>query len=150
MPTSPRTDSRAVLLTQPCHDALQARLRRLRAEHGAVGTDVGDVVEATGVRNELATLELTLSRAVVAHAHGHRYALAAIGTVVDVVDGDRRSSYRLVLGPEPAEDDGSRSVSAFSPVGAALLGRAVGETVEVALPDMRVRSLRVVGIRAAG
>jgi transcription elongation GreA/GreB family factor len=41
-------------------------------------------------------------------------------------------------------------VSASSPIGSAILGRAAGETVTVELPNGAIRDLEIVAVRAAG
>ena len=67
-------------------------------------------------------------RAVVAHAAG------SLGLDVLARLGTDAPSVPVVV------------VSAFSPVGLALVGRGAGEVVDIARPDGRVRSLRVVRI----
>jgi len=43
-------------------------------------------------------------------------------------------------------DGAPRTVSARSPVGQALMGRAAGDVVAVELPDGRVEQLRILGV----
>ena len=71
------------------------------------------------------------------------------GTWVTVEDEDgRRQTWRIV-GPDEA-DARRGAVSALAPLGQALLGRSVGETVEVERPD-GVREYTVVEVsRVAG
>ncbi|MGX6449138.1 GreA/GreB family elongation factor [Patulibacter sp. S7RM1-6] len=82
----------------------------------------------------------------VAHPGADGYAVAAVGTTVEVDDGRRACRYRLVLGVEVDDEGVDRAVSATSPVGSALMGRGVDEIAHVALPDGRERRLRVVRI----
>ena len=57
-----------------------------------------------------------------------------------------RVTYRVAGVPA---HHGARTVSAGSPVGAALLGRAEGDMVAVELPGGRVEHLRVLSVSAA-
>jgi transcription elongation factor GreA len=63
-------------------------------------------------------------------------------TVGDVNSG-AGSRYRLVVSHEARS---AGDVSIVSPVGQALLGRRVGETVVVDLPDGRARQLRIASV----
>jgi transcription elongation GreA/GreB family factor len=135
---------------------LLSRLK-LRLASGPVATAApGDpVVPGSGLADQVAFLESALRRAVVAHPDARRpgdpgFALAAVGTVVDTHDGAKRCRYRLTLGLD-ARDDGEEvlAVSVSSPVGAALMGRAVGDAVDVDLPGGRHRSLEILRIVGA-
>jgi len=137
---APTLRDKALLMTHVQHRALTAELERLR--DGAPATADDDLDRHARALE----LELALRRAVVAHPGERGYALVAVGTAVEVDDGRRTSRYRVVLDGEAADRDAARPVSADSPVGAALLGRAVGETAVVALPDGRERRLRVLAI----
>lgn len=144
----------AVLMTKASHDAALAALERLRAEQAAsvpAGGAFPDPATASAERtDQIVLLEIALARAVVAHPGAGGLSLAAVGTTVDVDDGRRRCAYRIVLAVEETDDDPARPVSAFSPVGAALMGHGVGETVTVALPDGRSRALELRRIRVDG
>lgn len=148
--TSVPTDH-AVLMTKASHDAALADLERLRAEQAAsapAGSSLPEPPAAGADRtDQIVLLEIALARAVVAHPGAGGLRLASVGTTVDVDDGRRRCSYRIVLAVERTDDGPARPVSAFSPVGAALLGHAAGETVTVALPDGRTRALELRRIR---
>jgi transcription elongation GreA/GreB family factor len=134
--TPPAT--KALLVTRPEYDALLAQLDRRRAER--------DADPAADVADQIVQLETAAHRAVVAYPDDAGYLLVAVGTVVDVDDGRRRCRYRLAFDVDVPGEEGTTVVSAFSPVGLALVGRAPGDVVDIALPDGRVRSLRVVRI----
>lgn len=129
-----------------------ARLKRELASEPATRTaPVDPVVPGNALADQIDLLEGALRRAVVAHPgtcgpDARGYALAAVGTTVEVHDGTRRCAYRLTLGVDARDDGDVLAVSAFSPVGAALLGRAVGDTVEIELPGGRSRTLEVLAI----
>jgi transcription elongation factor GreA len=70
-----------------------------------------------------------------------------IGSVVEVENtrSGRRTSLRL-LGSFASPGPGD--VSAISPIGRALLGRSIGESVKAELPSGRVKKLKIVSARA--
>jgi regulator of nucleoside diphosphate kinase len=63
-------------------------------------------------------------------------------------DGAGRHSVTLVFPADAAPQAGL--VSVLSPIGTALIGRRLGEEVEVALPNGFVRTLRIVAVHGAG
>jgi transcription elongation factor GreA len=71
--------------------------------------------------------------------------VVALGRAVEVeyVRTGRVATYRVA---GIASASGAGTVSAGSPVGSALLGRAVGDTVAVELPNGRVEELRIVDV----
>ena len=75
--------------------------------------------------------------------------LASVGTVVEVQDIDNKKvfEYRLSGGYERSAPN---VVSADSPVGRALMGRAAGAVVDVQVPSGRRRTLEILAIRALG
>ncbi|WP_210491290.1 GreA/GreB family elongation factor [Patulibacter sp. SYSU D01012] len=138
----------AVLVTHRYLLDLKAELTRLRREASGWPTPVADDPGAAlaDPSDRIALLELALVRSVVAYPGPTGYTVAAVGTTVEVEDGRRTCRYRLVLGVEATDEGVDRAVSATSPVGAALMGRSVGEVAHVELPDGRERSLRVVRV----
>jgi transcription elongation GreA/GreB family factor len=149
MPQTLLPRDQALLVTKTGYDALVARLAALReARDRAPAT--GDPVpadETAELTDRIVLVETALARAVIAHGARHGYALAAVGTVVEVDDGTHLCAYRLVLLHDEGDDATAPPVSVLSPVGAALMGRAVGDVVEIALPHRRRRSLLVRRIR---
>jgi transcription elongation factor GreA len=90
--------------------------------------------------------------ALLATAHlvdnGSRDGIAAVGTVVEVEDlgTGERGEHRLIGGHEAAP--AHNAASAASPIGQALIGKAPGAVVEVALPRGQTRTLKVLAVRA--
>ena len=104
--------------------ALRAELERLRAPGGA--RDQEQARRASFLEGTLAALTVLGPDRVPEGEVG-------FGTWVAVEDGEgRRSVWRLV-GPDEV-DVPRGAVSALSPLGQALMGRSVGETVEVQRP----------------
>ena len=124
-------------VTPEGHAALRGELERLRAARGA-----GDAEERA---RRLRYLDRTLATLTVLGPEGVPDGEVGFGSWVTVAgeDGERRT-FRLV-GPD--EVDARRgAVSAHGPLGEALLGRRVGETVEVARPG-GAREYTVVEVR---
>jgi transcription elongation factor GreA len=95
----------------------------------------------------IAALEATLAQASVVEEHA-RPGVAGVGSIVTVDDAGSGAGarYRLVGSHEPRS---AGDVSIGSPVGQALLGRRVGDTVVVELPDGRRRELRIASVAAS-
>jgi transcription elongation GreA/GreB family factor len=75
------------------------------------------------------TLRARLDHAVLVDASGLNEGEVGVGSIVEI-DGDDGRHMEI----EISSVKGDRSVSPDSPLGRALLGRAVGETVEVEAP----------------
>lgn len=69
------------------------------------------------------------------------------GAIVTVEDDDGQRTFRLV--DQDESDPSRRRISIQSPIGRALLGKKVGDQVEVELPKDRI-SLEIVEIRYGG
>lgn len=84
-------------------------------------------------------IETSLKRAVVVDRSGRDEGLAALGSQVTVthVEKNKQVSYQLVSSREANAGQGRLSVE--SPVGKVLLGRRVGDEVEVETPQGRMR-----------
>ena len=63
---------------------------------------------------------------------------------VEYLRSGRVATYRLAGVPAQG---GARTVSAGSPLGAALLGRSIGDDIHVELPGGRIEHLKVLGVR---
>jgi regulator of nucleoside diphosphate kinase len=115
-------------LTELDHVRLEALLRRaagdLRASPLAELLEAADLVPSREVDPDVVTM---YSRVLVA----------------DEPDGTRRTLVPVY--PQDADPEGG-AVSALSPMGAALLGRSVGETVSWSGPDGARRTARIVAI----
>jgi transcription elongation factor GreB len=122
--------------------ALRAELARLRGEASGAGAPGA---EERGRR--ILLLERTLAALTVLGPERVPEGQVGFGTWVTVEDGQgARATWRLV-GPDEA-DARQGSISALSPLGRALLGRTVGEAVEVERPD-GVREFTVRGVERA-
>lgn len=96
------------------------------------------------VEGRILTLEQMLKKAVIIKAEPTFHSEVKMGCQVNVTDQDgRQSLYTIVGSAEANPTDGK--ISYQSPVGRALLGRKVGDTVEVAAPAGTIK-LRVTGI----
>lgn len=147
--------AKVVLVTVFEWEVLRTQLSRLKSELASEPAHrvapVDPAVPGKSLADQIELLESTLRRAVIAHPDTYEpdnrgYALAAVGTTVKVHDGAKSCSYRLTLGVDVHDEGGALSVSAFSPVGVALMGRAVGEVADVALPGGGSRSLEILAI----
>jgi transcription elongation factor GreB len=119
-------------VTPEGHAALRAELERLAGERAGAG----DPARVEALAGRAALLEATLATLTVLSPDGAPEGRAAFGTWVTVEDeGGARTTWRIV-GPDEA-DARQGLVSAASPVGRALLGRAAGDEVEVERPGGR-------------
>jgi transcription elongation factor GreA len=151
-------------LTPSAYSKLQAELDELRRERAAhqdrfrIAREFGEPAgndELMALREEegiivarLARIEEILSRAEVVDAPAAAD-VVSIGSVVTVLDQEsgRTESY-IVDGAHGSMD--SNVLSAVSPMGVALIGRARGEVAEVVLPSGRVRTLTILDVAAHG
>ncbi|MGH2957104.1 MAG: GreA/GreB family elongation factor [Solirubrobacterales bacterium] len=102
--------------------------------------------EETVVTSRILQLEAVLHSATVVEEPKRADGMVAIGTIAKVEDlaSGQVREHRLVGGYEPLDRD---DVSANSPIGRALLGRAAGEEVTVTLPNDTERTLRIAAVR---
>jgi transcription elongation factor GreB len=134
-------------LTPEGHAALRAELARLEAERAGLGT----VPEAArGARGEdlarrAKLVEATLATATVRGAEDAPEGVAAFGTWVTIEDeAGELATWRLVGADEADARHGL--VSAYAPLGLALLGHRAGDVVEVARPS-GVTEVEIVEVR---
>lgn len=90
-------------------------------------------------------LQATVNNAVVRQGPADVEA-AGVGVVVTVKEGDDTDEYLLAASSEE-KLPGIRTVTTSSPLGSALMGKAVGDTVEVKAPAGKF-TVEIVGIRA--
>ena len=125
-----------------------ARLREARAFGEVSNNDdylqIKEEKEVLSAR--IAGLEAALSSATVVAQDIDGGAAVAIGVAVKVKDLDSGAVDEYVLIGD-FDPPASSAASAGSPVGRALLGRAVGDRVEVELPGGRKRRLQIVSSR---
>ena len=91
--------------------------------------------EQAALEQRIAELENTIRNAIVVDENNVSTDVVSFGNTVrieDVEEGDEEE-YTIVGGPEADPDEGR--ISNESPVGAALIGHAVGDKVEITLPN---------------
>lgn len=159
-PLEPSVSQAGLRLTQIDFDALVRELDELRRKHRielerrlraarefgspADNDDVLTVFEDIAIdQSKIARLEEVVRSAVIV-SYGPFDGTARLGCLVEVTDGRKRASYRLIgRSTSGAERD---VVSMASPVGKALTGSRAGDVVHATLPDGRSRSLKVVRV----
>lgn len=149
-----------VPLTREGKEKLEGELEELRAERKVVaerihaaqelGTSQNDAqyddakLEQGMVEGRILELEDILRRARIIDEDGAaKSGRVVLGSEVEV-EQDGKSRRYLIVGP-PEADPTAGKISNESPVGSALLGRAVGDTVEVNVPR-GVSKLKIVKI----
>jgi transcription elongation factor GreA len=156
--------SEPILLTKEGHDRLTEELRRLsidkRAEiaerireskdHGEYSEDNNELdevkIEQAMVENRINELKLVLSNSEVLDSKKIPTKKVGLGSRVTVRDTKRRSEFevRIVASAEANPDDDL--ISEESPLGQALMGREVEDTVDYEAPAGALR-YKIVKIR---
>jgi len=150
-------------MTSAGSEDLENELLRLRAEYEAGEARLAEAMEDAGDANEvgeyldiqrehellarrIARIEEWLDHARVVDAEARPHDTAEIGAEAEFEDVETgtRSTFELVSSPESNVARGRLSID--SPVGHALEGHHVGDTVEVVTPKGR-RRLRLLAIR---
>ncbi|MBS5787823.1 MAG: transcription elongation factor GreA [Clostridioides difficile] len=145
-------DMKETLLTEEGYQKLEAELEYLKvtkrkevAERIKVAISFGDLsenAEYDEAKNEQAQLEERivklenmLRKAVIIDESKIDLSVVTIGSIIKLKDleFDEEIEYAIVGSAEADPYDGK--ISNESPVGQALLGRSVGETVDVQVPD---------------
>jgi transcription elongation factor GreA len=136
-------------LRQAKRSDIGRRLRDARGYGDAGGNDeyLATREDEAIIDARIAALEATLAQASVVEEHT-RPGVVGVGSIVTVDDvaSGAGARYRLV-GSHEARSAGDVSIG--SPVGQALLGHRVGDTVVVDLPDGRIRELRLASVAAS-
>src|SRR5436309_6066178 len=154
--------SDSVAMTAESHEALQRELEHLEtvgrreiAERIKTAREWGDLKENAeyhDAKNDQAHLETKIARlrekiaaaVIVEEAPASAGGVVSFGSTVIVRDHDGgEQTWRIVSSHDAAPQEGR--LSAESPVAVALLGRAIGEQVSVALPRGR-RTLTVLSV----
>lgn len=152
-----------VILTQEGMDKLTEELallttdkRREVAERIKVAREFGDISENSeydDAKNEqamiegrIAELEEQIRSATVVDRKKIKTDVVSVGTKVDVEDSSKgkKATYSIVGSAESDPTEGK--LSNESPIGRALMGHAAGETVDVQLPNGKVRSIKILKI----
>jgi transcription elongation factor GreA len=145
-------DNKEILLTQEGYQKLEDELELLKtvrrrevAERIKVAISFGDISEnaeydeakneQAQVEERILKLEGMLRRAVIIDESKIDLNIVTIGSIVKVkdIEFDEEVEYTIVGSAEADPYDGK--ISNESPVGKSLLGKAMGETVEVQVPD---------------
>ena len=148
-------EERNIVLTTDGYAKLEEELKNLKgpkkmevAERIKIARDFGDLsenAEYDAARNEQARiearineLEAVLKYAVVIDDKKTKKGVVSLGKKVDVLDKnyDEEMTFMIVGTTEADVTEGK--ISNESPIGNALLGRKVGETVEVDAPEGKI------------
>jgi transcription elongation factor GreA len=117
---------------------LQQRVREL-SESGDISDDSDIEVtkdELIQLQNRIRDIEWMLEEAeIVEHERGAEQ--VEIGSTVTVVDDDGESDTWLIVGPHESDAAAGR-ISNVSPVGAALIGKRVGDKISVDAPAGKI------------
>lgn len=148
-----------VPLTREGRAKLEQELEALRAERRDVaerihdaqqqGTSQNDAeyddakLEQGMVEGRILELEDILRRAVIIEEHAGAGGRVVIGSTLEVDQDGQARKYQIVGAPEA--DPANGKISNESPVGSALIGKSVGDTVQVAVPKgvIKVKVLKI-------
>jgi transcription elongation factor GreA len=121
------------------------RVQKALGEAREMG-DLSENAEYDAARNEMwnldtmiADLETKISLAEIIDPKTLKLDTVAIGAHVKVEDVDKKGKDEFMLVGEGEVRDGVDTVSVTSPLGSALIGKAVGEIAEVQAPRGKVR-----------
>lgn len=104
------------------------------------------LLDKVGPRPDLDALRDELDRAEIVDPEEVPGNLVTMNSAVQFVDEESGQEWEITLVfPGRAEIE-SKRISVFAPIGTALLGLSVGDSIEWPLPNGRSRHLRVVGI----
>jgi regulator of nucleoside diphosphate kinase len=104
------------------------------------------LLEKVGRRPDLDALREELGRAEIVEPAQVPPTLVTMNSVVRFVDDEsRRESEVTLVFPAHADTERNR-ISVLAPVGSALLGLSVGDSIDWPLPNGRTRRLRVMGV----
>ena len=151
---------KTVPITREGKAKLEQELESLRAQRRVVaerihnaqeqGTSQNDAeyddakLEQGMLEGKILELEGTLRRATIIDESGaHKAGHVMIGSGIEVDQDGKKRHYQIVGAPEA--DPANGKISNESPVGSALLGRKVGDVVEVNAPKgvMKVKILKI-------
>jgi transcription elongation factor GreA len=101
------------------------------------------------IASQIARLEQLLGRARVLGERNLSSGVVVIGSTVEVGDTRTRATHRYRV-VDAFEGGVKGAVTACSPIGEALIGREIGDVVEIALPGGGARELCVLRVEAPG
>jgi transcription elongation factor GreA len=157
------SNSQRVQLTPQGLQALQEELDYLRtverakvserikeAKEGGDISESGEYEDAKQhqafVEGRIRELERVLAKADLIDPSSAQAGVVALGSRVTVEEDGRRDTYTIVSGAEAGRKNGEIRISSESKVGAALLGRKVGDDVSVLTPGGQTIALRIVSV----
>lgn len=152
-----------VRLTQQGLDDLQNELDHLRtverarvserikeAKEGGDISESGEYEDAKRAQafmeGRIREIERILAKADLIDPMSAQQGLVTLGSKVTVEEDAERSTYTIVSAAESGRRNGEMRISNQSRVGAALLGRRVGEQVPVAMPNGETTTLTIVSV----
>ena len=145
-------DKKEILLTQEGYQKLEDELeilktvrRREVADRIKVAISFGDISEnaeydeakneQAQVEERIIKLESMIRRAVIIDESKIDSNVVTIGSIVKVNDMDFEDEVEYTIGGSAEADPYEGKISNESPVGKALLGRTIGDIVDVQVPD---------------
>ena len=103
-----------------------------------------ELLEKAAPRPELDALREELERAEIVEPDAVPENLVTMNSVVRFADETGKESEVTLVFPGRAEADRNK-ISVFAPLGSALLGLSIGDSIDWPLPNGRARRVRVVG-----
>lgn len=104
------------------------------------------LLESVGARPDLEALRDEIDRAEVVEPQEIPANRVTMNSRVQFVDEEAKAEHEITLVFPAHADVAENRVSILAPVGSALLGLSVGDTIEWPLPNGRSRRLRVVAV----
>lgn len=152
-----------VIMTREGYDKLKAELIALRGDGRAEIASKLEEARAFGdlsenaeyhaakdeqekLENRISQLEYQLGKAQVVDAEDIDTSLASLGTTVTIEDLDLKKTFVYTLVGTEEADINSNRISASSPVGKSVIGKAVGEEV-IARTPRGIRHLKITRIQ---
>ncbi len=123
---------------------LKVKARPEVAKEIDVARELGDLKEnseylaakekQTHIERRISELSDILSRAVVVDPKAHAHSKVAFGSTVYLIDLDSEKQVKYTIVGAPEANPGNGLISYYSPLAKALIGKEVGDEIEVALP----------------
>lgn len=159
-------DKKEILLTQEGYQKLEDELeilktvrRREVADRIKVAISFGDISEnaeydeakneQAQVEERIIKLESMIRRAVIIDESKIDSNVVTIGSIVKVNDMDFEEEVEYTIVGSAEADPMNFKISNESPVGRGLVGRKLGEVVEIALPDGETNKFEILEIKRA-
>ena len=161
---NPKNNPDMEIMTRNGYEKLKAELSTLRTdrrlevarklEEARAFGDLSENAEYHAAKEEqeklegrISRLEFKLNKAKIIDVNDIDTSHANLGTTVEIQDIDNEASYSYMLVGTEESDPAGKKISISSPVGKALMGRAVGDEVSVRTPK-RMRRLKILAITA--